>query len=333
MAATVEQFLGWWTTLDFQTVWAAQPYRPRFFESLGLFPTAEARRGTLFQAEVTEDRVYFLETRQRGSAGQRTPDVKPKRAYAEIPHIPFDIRVDPSDLENLDGGVGQNAVQMRKSGAAWLAQLLRKHKEHVYTTYDWHMAKAIEGVLVDTDAGATTLHSYFDLFGVTQPTANLTNGQYLADISALKLVVQDLMGGDMFEGISVICGTTFFNTLRNDSEIITAMDPSDSVSFVSADLNYDQFSVRGVTFIHARGMKGATPFIPLTKGRVVVNGSDQFQRIDGSAYAMSQVNMPGVEVYTTTKVLDHEQGIEIKGQSNRLHVNTRPSVSIIVSLA
>ncbi|HRV03100.1 MAG TPA: major capsid protein [Mesotoga sp.] len=321
MAVSVNEFLKWFRKVDVADVWEATPYVPTFFGSLNIWTPPRGIVGYFHQAEMVKDKIQFIPTANRGAPGVTRSEPKRKRITFECPHMPVELRVTAEDLNNIDGG---DAQSLANSAGGYLAEQFRRIRRDAQVTWELHRASMLRGVLLDVNGD--TLHNYFTAFGVAEPTIVLANATLLKDIENIKRTVGNAMNGEMVEGIHIVCGTTLYATLRNHADVIANLDTDVNHAFQQKNLVWSQFSVKGITFVEARGAQGATPFMPNAEGRVVLSGTDYYEQLDASATGISNVGRPGKEVVFTEKILDHDEGIELRGQFNRLHIMKRPSL-------
>ncbi len=91
----------------------------------------------------------------------------------------------------------------------------------------------------------------------------------------------------------------------------------------------DVFSFGGCNFERYRGGVGDTPFVPATRAYAIPMGADELfiSRFAPANYA-DTVNTLGLPMYSSSEPMRHNKGVELEGQSNPIHLCTRPQAVI-----
>lgn len=339
MAVSIDEFDRWWNDLtqdDLGEIYSRTTLRPQFLGNMDLFGEAQGLYGTFHKATLVQDHVQFLTTAVRGAPGQTRKETKSQGFGIEIPHIPVTFNVTPSDLANIDLDVKGSRNAAVSTAERYLAEQFQKLRDDAERTWEHHRCWAIQGRLKDADADLTEILNLFTMFSaapfsLTETTHAITEANVLSKLEELERLVLTELGSDQATQIVVICGATLFANLRKSANLTDVLTTDIDKSFQRESYVYRAFQVRNITFVEARGKIGNGAIFPDNEGRVVLPGSGLYEVYDGTPYGMNANGMKGQEVYFTKAVLDHQEGLEVKAQFNRLHILKRPRIAIKVT--
>ena len=141
--------------------------------------------------------------------------------------------------------------------------------------------------------------------------------------------VQDKLGNDTYQKLHVMCGDSFFDSLRKAAEVTDSYERLDSNSFARNSFVRSAFAWHGHVFENYRGKVGSVEFIPTEDARVIPMGASIFRRYNGPDTTLKNAGKMGKPVTFTQEFLAHDEGIEIKAQANPLFLPVRPGALLV----
>lgn len=326
------------------------------FENKGVATTAAA-------VEINKGVLNLISSKPRGVPGSKNVRSKREMRYFEIPHIPAEDRVLPSDIQNVrEFGTPDQMKTPEKEVADRLMELSKKHD----ITHEYLKSGAIAGLILDADG--STILDIFDEFGVSESKVNFalsTDTTKLAEKTAeVWGTIEDALEGDTMTGIVALCSPEFFkafvshpkieeaykyymSTATNFANALSGFFPGSgpgipgSIEKASEPLRRDVrkgFTWQDITWVEYRGKAtflqedGTTVtrnFIaPNTCRFLPVGTQESFRTYFAPADWIETVNKIGVPKYS--KVVPEQGGryVEILSESNPLPLCLRPKVLV-----
>lgn len=306
-------------------------YVPGRIGQLGLFDESGIST-TSVSIEKVGDTLRLVPAEPRGSSGQLYKAEKRNMRNFTALHLPQRGAVMADEILGMRAWGSESEVEVMSRYVQ--TQYLAKMKRDIEATQEHLRIGAIKGLVKDAD-GTTTLLNLFTEFGVTQATVNwdLDGVEDVRQaIVTLKRNVASKLKGIPFNGIMVLCGSTFFDALIGNSTVEAAYDRYMDGGFLRDDYsaqgqNGFTFGSTGVRFEEYRGSVGGVDFIPATKAYAVPLGVPELfiTRFAPGDY-MQTVNTMGLPYYATQERMPHDKGIALEAQSNPIHLCTRPDI-------
>jgi hypothetical protein len=325
------------------------PNRYGRLNQLGLFPV----RGVATTTVTVEEQngiLTLLPTRERGAPSTLSDRAKRKRRTFEIPHIPHDDHVSPTDIQNLIAFASENQLATM---SAWLNDRLAEMRIKHDQTLEWHRMGALKGEVLDAD-GSTSLFNWFTEFGVTEvtsftnPIANLgkklkidfklgtTSTKVVQKIMDVKRHIEANLQGEIMRGIRVLVDRSFFDKLITHANVEKIYQSWQAAQDRMGGDNRSGFTLGGVTFEEylatSTGSDGsAKPYIATDEGHAFPEGTTQtFRTYVGPADFNESVNQLGRQFYSKVQEAKFGRGWDIHTQQNPLCICLRPSVLVHV---
>ena len=309
---------------------------------LDLFPS-QGIASTLVEIRFEDGVLHVLPRVERGGAPTEAERGKGKAIYLEVPHFPHQDVLKPKDLENmlrLRGG-----ALRRQTADDLMAKRLDEMRGKHAITREYLRTGALKGTIVD--GAAKTIYDLFDVFGIVKKTVDFVLGTGTTDIIAKCEEVRDHiitnLKGESMTGVEVIVSSSFFNKFVQHAEVekfwLQTQGAQELIRLArdTRGNNWGRvFEFQEITFREYKGVaplkSGSVPFVAAGYGHAYPAGTmNAFATYDGPAYHWDFIDDPGIEMYISTKILDHGQGVELVSQSNPLPVCKRPELLVEVS--
>lgn len=321
------------------------PYRIRRIGQMKLFETKNPRVNTVY-IERKDGRIAILESKPRNS-GETTKNNPTRRDIVPLmlPYIPLDDAVTPADVAGVrEFGEEEQLEMVTTVVNEKLASLRDRHEQ----THEWHRLGAIKGQILDGDAAFSELLDMFDVFGVNQTEVGFdikagSNVGVKAACAEVIGVIEEALGGMVYDHIHALVGNEFFQDLVNYSAVTaayTAPNHPQNDFLVQQQSAYgtnngksgsgaNQVFFGGITFENYRGKIGAKHFIEPDEAHFFPVGvPGLFQMHFGPAETMSNVNRPGQPITVLTEDIKFDGGKELHSESNPLAICTMPEVLV-----
>lgn len=272
------------------------------------------------------------------------PATQAKRGTARpipfiIPHIPYNDRIVPSDIQGQREPGGLNPKTLEN---VMMNRLTSMRNSHAITEEFMSMG-ALKGVIID--GNGNVLVNLFTAFGKTQKVVDFKLGTEATDVnSKCKEVVrhiEDHLMGDVSDGVHCLCDETYFDKFVSHPNVEKYF-AGHVAALQLAGVNVDPrkgFNFGGITFEEYRGKapkadgSGTVPFIGEGDAHFFPTGTlNTFETFDAPADFMETVNTPGVPVYAKQVASDDGKEVKILTESNPLPICKRPAVLVKGSL-
>jgi hypothetical protein len=301
-------------------------YAPRRLGEMGLF-SEEGIMTTSVVVEKSGRQLGLVPSRERGAPGQVIGADKRTGVTFTAVHLPTVATILADEVQNVRAFGSEDQTQAMQNV---VNTRLAKMAQRLEVTTEFHRVGAVRGQILDADA-TTVLVDLYSAFGITQTSVNMVLDTATTKVQEKCLDVLEAIEvglGDMpFTGVTVMCGSSFWRKLIGHAKVEEAYKYQQSER-LRAD-GRESFSFGGLNFERYRGGVGGTPFIPATVAYAVPMGApDMFISRFAPANYADTVNTIGLPMYASTDELGHNKGVELEGQSNPIHLNTRPQAVI-----
>jgi hypothetical protein len=314
---------------------------------INLFPS-ESISTRVVEIRFEDGIISVLEAKPVASPGQTIEDVPGKSIFLEIPYFPVIDNILPSDVQGFNDII--NGRKELRNLDTEIVKKLRKIRGSHGITREFIRLGALKGHI--RDGKGRTLHNLFNAFGVTKKVISFGLGVATTDIiekcQELATHMAENLKGETMTRAEVVVSGSFFNKFTQHAKVEkfwlnsqNALQLANTQRDGAARYFGRQFEFQNVLFReyvgqmpvrNASGQLISEPIIEAGKGHAYPAGtSDTFKTYDGPVHHMDRVNEPGEEIFISTEMLKHGEGVEMKSQSSPLAVVRRPELLVEVS--
>ncbi|MEM1113274.1 MAG: major capsid protein [Pseudomonadota bacterium] len=297
-------------------------HQPRRLGELGLFEE-EGITTTSVVVERQGQKLALVGAKDRGAPG--TPIGGDKRTGVTIRavHLPTTATIMADEVQNVREFGSETGLQ----GPQQVVNTrLAKMARWLETTHEYQRIGAIKGQVIDSD-GATVLIDYWNAFDMQQLSVDMALGTASTKVTGKCLqVLEEVekgLGGLVFTGVRALCGRQFWHDLITHDHVEEAYKYQ-----LSQRLRGDgreELDFGGIIWERYRGSVNSTAFVDDDEAYAVPMGvDDMFVTNFAPADYMTAVNTIGLPLYASSKMLDHDKGIELEAQTNPIHFNKFP---------
>lgn len=287
---------------------------------------AEGISTTHLVIEKDGDSLGLVEAKPRGAPGSVVSGTKRSGISFQAAHLPTTATVLADEVQNIRAfGTedGEQAVQTVVNNR------LSRMAQRIDMTHEYHRLGAIQGLVLDSDA-TTVLYDLFTSFGMTQTTIGMALDTTTTKLQGKALdiheAIEEALGGLSYTGVTVRCGKSFWRKFVTHASVKDAYERWQAGAQLRADPRAP-FPFGGLFWERYRG--GGTVKIADTEAYASPEGvMDLFITRFAPGDYMDTVNTLGLPFYSSSKVLDHNKGVELEAQSNPAHLCTRPKANI-----
>ena len=309
----------------------------------GIFGAGKGVTSTIVEIKRKQGMLVVLGAKERGAEADAIKRPDEDSIFVKIPHFPWKGTLGPDDIQDLLSF--NEGAPAPKQQAEAMNELLIDLREPADATTEYTCMGALKGVV--KDGYGNTIIDLFDAFEISKKTVyfDLTNeNSNIPKIcESVTSHVEDNIGGREFTGVHCYVDDTFMGDLINHASVtaFAQSGPAMAVEILrQAKMEREEngfvreYHINGVTFETYRGKAtlrdGSTDaYVPSNSGQAFPTGTRNiFRPFYGPAHAMGAANKRGQRIHTTTKVLDHDEGIEVKNQMNELNICAMPEVLV-----
>lgn len=296
----------------------------RLFEEQGVNTTSVV-------IEKKGSTLSIVPSAPRGARGKAMNENLRAGVTLNIPHFPAYDRLNADEVQNVRAFGSENelaGVEQRRD------EKLLNMNLTLDNTEEYHRLGAIQGLVLDADG--STLFDLFDEFGVTEPDpiyfdlgaawASTDGGVIRGQLQTVKTNIRKALKNNVFGGLWAPCGEGFFRSISNHPEVRETYIAQQAANDLRASDARDSFSYGGCLFELYPGYGDVE--LPEDECRFVPLGvPGLFISRYAPAPWFSAVNTIGLPRYAMA-TLDPtgEKYIDLEGQTNGLHICTRPDV-------
>ncbi len=303
--------------------------------SMGLFVVDPVRTRTVLVEEVN-GLLTLLQTQPTGAPAPRAKHPKAKMRSFVIPHIPYEDRILPEDIQGV-----------RQSGTAYEAEVLSRVMTNRLTqmksshaiTEEHLMCGSVKGKILDADG--SVIYDLFTEFGITPKTVTFALATDTTDVAAkcreVVRHIEDNLMGDVMTGVHCLCGENFFDELISHPNVEKFyVNHAKAIELAGGGKDPRKgFSFGGITFEEYRGQ--ATDPADGTMRRFIgvddahffpVGTMNSFKIHYAPANHMETVNTFGKPVYAWQTMDQKGRFIDINTESNPLPLCRRPALLV-----
>ncbi len=315
-------------------------HKPNFLGTLDLFEPEFLRGTDVAMIEKRDNVLSLIKTSERGAPPEQRKnekrDVRPfkcKRIYesdtiqaSEL----FKIRAFGTETE-------LSQVQME------IARRMARVRDDVEVTWEFHRLGAVLGLTVDADG--TTLHNWFQEWGISQPAEidfalDTPTTNVRGKCQEVRRAMQRASKGAFVRGVTqvhALCGDSFFDKLINHPLVRDTFLNWAAAQELREAKDFDSFPFGGIVFHNYRGaddfsdsaVKGIKQLgIPSTKAKFFpVRGRSVFQVAWAPGESFAELAMPGQPIFPKiVRDLHRDQWVDVEEYSYPLFMCMRPEM-------
>lgn len=297
---------------------------------LGLFQAEPVRTRTII-VENVNGVLTLLQSQSPGSPAPRKLHGKAKMRSFIIPHIPYDDRIMPSDLQ---GRRDPGTADPKTLQVEMMKRLTEMRAAHAITE-EHLMMGAVKGIILDADG--STLYNLNTEFGITPKTVDFSLDVDATDVSSkcreVVRHIEDNLYGDVMMGVRCLCDATFFDALISHPNVEKFfINHAQAIELAGSGVDPRKgFTFGGITFEEYRG-KATDPatgnlraFITAGYAHFFAVGTQSTFKIHHApAEYMETVNTMGMPIYAKQVMAASGKWVDVLTESNPLPLCRRP---------
>lgn len=305
----------------------SQPYLPH---ELGDWFTwnAQGELGASLVIEYKAGSLTLIPEAPRRSKGD-TPDRDDRGAFSlMIPHYP---QTDTLWSDQVGGVRAFGSALQLETVEQKRNEILDKMHRRNLLMHEFGRAGAVQGVLYKANGNVSI--DWFDKFGVTRNTHDIdfatATTEIVAELTEAKEQSEDELGDLAPAGYTLVCGKNVFRKITTHATVKTAFDRWNQGAFmrddmrkgfaISSDINVVSYS-RGKIKVGDQWVH----FIDPDESYLVPHADGLFQTRFAPGTGMQDINTLGLPEYVSPYILPHDEGVELKGQTNFVSWAERP---------
>jgi hypothetical protein len=320
--------------MELSTAVNANPYKPGFLGSLGLF-SVRSIPTTAAAIEIKEGVLNMIQTTPRGAPIVEGSTEKRDIFYQETVRIAKGHTINSAEIQNVRAfGTTSELMSMmrlvgdRLNGPTGLVAQVE---------YTWENMRlgAIQGIV--PDANGDVLVNWYTILGQSAPAeidfdldnASPASGAVRKLCTEVTRGIQRALGGLWMQGSSILalCGDAFWDDLTAHSEIRQTYLNTQQAQALRDPLAWETVQYGGITWMNYRGSDdGSTLAVDTNKCKFVpINVPGLFEVAFSPSESMPFVNTPGQPLYSMM-ILDDEREMWARPEvySYPLFICTRP---------
>lgn len=316
--------------------------------AMGLFKR-ENIASTLVRLTINNGEITILPVSERGGPATNDQNDGSKTVYIECAHIPHKGTIAPEDIQNFLDIIGR--APAKRTVESEVAKKLAKHRLKHDQTLEYMEMNTAKGVW--KDGKGRTVMDWFSYFGVTKKQIffDLTNANtdLIAKTDELSNHIFDNLTDDVSDGVATLVSREFFNAFVQHPKYEKFYDKTDAMNrlanmpynvqggargrrTVFGGVIFEEYNGSVTRWDKTDGVRNKERMIAANLGHAVPLGTqDTFCTYFGAPYTVTGANDDGQDIYVTRHDLPHEEGVELKSQSNPLIICKRPQVLVEVS--
>lgn len=306
------------------------PYQPTRLGKLNWF-TPEPISTTTAMIEFDNNKLTLVPAKPRGAPGTVKGLERRKLIPVATTHLPQTVSLMADEVQNLRAFGEQTEEEL---GMNRLKRKMAVARRDLDITHEWQRMGALKGQVLDAD-GTTVLYDFHTLFGTTPSPLSMALGtattKILQKCMTIKRMVEDKLGGRMYQNIRVLCSPEFMDAFVGHPVVQEAYKYQ-----MSQKLREDyrgSFEFGDIIWEEYRGTVNGQRFLAAGEALAVPEGvSDLFITHYAPAPYMDTVNTDGLPFYAKMKTIDFDKGVEAECQSNPLHLCTQPDAIVTLTI-
>jgi len=320
------------------------PYDPGRIQQMGLFNT-EGITTEFAKIEERHGKLTLIQSAPKGTMPEFDIERSRNARLFEVPYLPQNDSITANDVANVREFNSANRMEGVGSVVAdRMAQLKQNHS----ATWEWHMAKALNGEVLDAD-GTTVIYNWYNEFNITQKVFTITDsidGDVQKQSNDIRRWIIDALGGTSFTGIRAFVNAGFMDAFQSFTNVVAAYNRWQDGAFLRQDNVYNEFELHKIVWEEYRNVRSVDTGTAVIDIPYIGDVADTpmafcfptgtrnvFKRYNSPAQFMETINTKGKDIYVKQVRNKWDTAIDLHTQSNPLIVNQRPACCVKVLLA
>lgn len=289
---------------------------------------------TYVDVENQEGKLRLVQSKERGASGDSIPEKTRQIRTFRIPHLPVEDVVLADDVQNkrafasTEAETVQNRVDDKMSGGKNNLEFTREHL----------MFGSLQGKTLDADG--TVLFDWYKEFGLQRSSyafgLNNDKTKVGAVIDRHLTAHKKNLKGAAVTGWVALCGAEFLEKLKFHNSILPLYERfQDGAVYRESHntLNPIEFMHSGIKFIQYAGDFGAKG-AKLAENEAILLpiGRGLYEEYFAPANMSETVNTIALPYYASREKMKHNEGWDLKMQSNPLPLCLRPELLATLTL-
>lgn len=298
-----------------------KPYIPQNFAAWLPWTTKGLYLNAAF-IEFREGTLSLIPEAPRGAKGDSTTRDARSAVPVIVPHYP---QTDELLAESVRGvrAFGSELLQAFENERNDV--LDKQHKRNLLR-WEYSKAAAITGLLYEQDK---LKYDWYQLFGVSRNVIDIdlddASTPVVETIIEGKEMSEDELGAFDASGYVLVCGKGFHRKLTSHPTIKQAFDRWQEGAFLRADNRAGFTIANDVTAVsYSRGKIAGEYLIADDEAYLCPIAEDMYQVRHAPGTATATLGTIGEPEYFSVKLLDHDQGVEMKASTDVLSYVQRP---------
>jgi hypothetical protein len=285
----------------------------------------------LTSIEFRDGVIDIVPDAERGAPGFTGRDADRSAIPVKIPHYPQQKTL----LAESVRGVRAFGSELVETFEQKRNDILDGFNRNNRLTWERSRAAAITGIMYKADM-VTPLINWFDTFGITQSTKEIdfdsASTEIVEELTDAKMQSEEELGDLLASGYYLFAGRNIQKAIKTHPTIKTGYERWNAGGLFREDVR-DGFplstDINVVTY--TRGKIGSHYLIHPDEAFLcpIVEGMYQTRFAPGTG--IQTLGAMGVPEYVSPKLIDHDEGVELKGQTNVLSYVQRPKAIIKIT--
>lgn len=313
----------------------------------GLFGTGKGLLTPFAEVRRKHGRLVVLGSKERGSESDTVQRGDEDAIYIPVPHFPWKGSIGPGDIQSLFAF--EEGPLKPKQQAEATNELLIDMREPADASTEYMRVGGIKGQV--KDGNGKLLVDLYDAFEIDKKVVYLDLSEETSDIPkqcrAITQHIEKNLGGEQMAQVRCYVTSDDINSILNHASIEKYLVSGPALAVQALRLAklsqseggfVSEFEINGVIFEAYDGeavlRDGTTaPYFTTGTGYAFPVGTRSgFRTFYAPAHAMAAANKLGQRIWSSMKLLDHDQGIEVAMQMNELNICSRPQFLVEVSM-
>ncbi len=313
----------------------------------GLYGTGKGLLTPFAEVRRKHGRLVVLGSKERGSESDTLQRGDEDAIYIPVPHFAWKGSIGPGDIQSLFAF--EEGPLKPKQQAEATNDLLIDLREPADASTEYMRVGGIKGQV--KDGNGKLIVDLYDAFEITKKIVYLDLNNENSDIPkqcrAITQHIEKNLGGDEMKQVRCYVTSDDINKILNHASVEKYIISGSGMAVQALRLSkmlaaegqfVSEFEINGVIFETYDGeavlRDGTTvPYFTTGTGHAIPVGTRTcFRTFYAPAHAMAAANKLGQRIWSSPKVLDHDQGLEIAMQMNELNICSRPNALVEVSM-
>ncbi|WP_427145190.1 major capsid protein [Rhizobium pisi] len=304
-----------------------KPYNPQMF-SKWLPWNSQGELSHLAMIEFREGSLSLIPEAERGAPGYRPDDYVRSEIPVKIPHFPMQKTL----LAESVRGTRAFGSELMEVFEDERNTILQSFTDYFSVNWENSRAGAITGKLYKAN-GVDISKNWFDIFDVQQTTHEIdfddANADMIEEITDAKEKAEDELGDLVADGFLLVAGRNFQKKFKGHVSFKKAFDRFDFGSVFRQDGRAGVVITNDVNMVtYTRGKVNGFYFIDPNEAYLCPLADGMYQTRFAPGLGMSTLGAKGLPENIATKLLDFDEGIEFKGDTNVISYVQRPKAIV-----